>query len=140
MAGTVSAGKHKRAIASRLERLGASTRKILECVPDGNFAWKPHDKSMTLGRLASHVADLPNFLKTMVTSTGMELTTSGHKPFAAADPAELLAHFAASAAAARSAMTAASEDDLAQTWTLTFKGNPVFGGPRTLLLPTTLGT
>ena len=39
-----------------------STRKLLECVPDGKFDYKPHEKSMTLGRLAAHVAEMPNYV------------------------------------------------------------------------------
>jgi len=36
----------------------ASTRKLLEAIPeDADFSWKPHEKSMALGRLAGHVAD-----------------------------------------------------------------------------------
>ena len=37
----------------------ASTRKVLERVPDDRFEWSPHEKSMTLGRLAAHLAELP---------------------------------------------------------------------------------
>ena len=39
----------------------ANTRALLECVPEDKFAWKPHAKSMTMGRLASHVAELPSW-------------------------------------------------------------------------------
>ena len=38
-----------------------NTRKLLECVPDGKFEYQPHAKSMTLARLASHVAELPGW-------------------------------------------------------------------------------
>lgn len=45
-------------LIAEYDRETASTRKILEAIPDGvDFAWKPHDKSMTFGRLASHVSD-----------------------------------------------------------------------------------
>ena len=39
----------------------ANTRKILDCVPEDKLAWKPHAKSMSLDRLASHVAELPSW-------------------------------------------------------------------------------
>jgi len=39
-----------------------NTRKLLECVPDGKFDYQPHAKSMTLARLASHVAELPSWV------------------------------------------------------------------------------
>lgn len=45
-------------LIAEYERESASTRKILEAIPDdADFAWKPHDKSMALGRLAAHVSD-----------------------------------------------------------------------------------
>ncbi len=45
-------------LISEYDRETASTRKLFEAIPDGaDFAWKPHEKSMTLGRLASHVSD-----------------------------------------------------------------------------------
>lgn len=117
----------------------ASTRRILECVPEDKLTWKPHAKSMSLGQLSGHVADLPNFLATMVTTDGMELSTSDHKPFLPTSRAELLAQFDKNAAATRAVIAGASEAHLAKTWTLTFRGHEIFGGPRTELLPTTLG-
>lgn len=45
-------------LVAEYERETASTRRILEAIPDdADFAWKPHGKSMTLGRLAAHVSD-----------------------------------------------------------------------------------
>ena len=41
----------------------ANTRKLLERVPDGKADYKPHEKSMSLGRLAGHVAELPGWAK-----------------------------------------------------------------------------
>ena len=37
----------------------ANTRKTLERIPNDKFAWKPHEKSMSLGNLASHLAAVP---------------------------------------------------------------------------------
>ena len=79
----------------------ANTRKTLERVPDDKFAWKPHEKSMTLGRLASHVAELPSFLATMIQTDGMELTTGNMKPFSPKTRSELLAGFEQRATEAR---------------------------------------
>ena len=44
-----------------VERELAVTRKVLAALPEGKVDWKPHEKSMSLGRLATHVADLPNW-------------------------------------------------------------------------------
>src|ERR1700690_217980 len=45
-------------LIAEFDRESATTRKILDAIPDGaDFSWKPHEKSMTLGKLATHTAD-----------------------------------------------------------------------------------
>ena len=51
----------------------ASTRRMLERVPDGNDDWKPHDKSMTLSKLATHVAELLAFGNRMITTSELDM-------------------------------------------------------------------
>ena len=51
------------------------TRRLLERVPDGQFAWKPHDKSMSLGRLAEHLAELPSWAKASIEQSGIDMAT-----------------------------------------------------------------
>jgi uncharacterized damage-inducible protein DinB len=114
-----------------------NTRRILAVVPDDRFSWKPHEKSMSLGRLASHVAELPNFL-TIIQTDGMELATSNMKPFLPATRAEMLAGFEERATEARRAIANSSDEHLAKSWKLTWKGQEVFGGARNLLLQTTI--
>src|SRR5207237_2124746 len=104
-----------------------NTRRILEVVPQDKFAWKPHEKSMTLGRLASHVAELPNFLTTIIQTDEMELTTSGLKPFSPTTRAEMLMGFETRAMEARQAIANASEERLAKPWKLTFEGQVGLG-------------
>ena len=115
-----------------------NTRRILEVVPDDKFSWKPHEKSMSLGRLASHVAELPNFLTTIIQTEGMELTTSNMKPFSPANRGEMLAGFEERASEGRKAIANSSDEHLAKAWRLTWKGQEVFGGVRSLLLQTTI--
>ena len=115
-----------------------NTRRILEVVPDDKFSWKPHEKSMSLGRLASHVAELPSFLATIIQTEEMELTTSDMKPFSPANRAEMLAGFEQRSTEARQALANSSDEHLAKSWKLTWKGQEVFGGVRNLLLQTTI--
>ena len=49
----------KDAFIAELKQEAVNTRKILEAVPQDKFGWKPHDKSMTIGRLAAHIAEIP---------------------------------------------------------------------------------
>jgi len=47
------------ALVQELDREAQTTKRVLERVPDGRLAWKPHEKSMSLGQLAMHVATVP---------------------------------------------------------------------------------
>ena len=77
-----------------------NTRKLLECVPDGKFEFQPHPKSMTLGRLASHVAELPGWTNFTLDQEVLDLQPD-FKPDLAATRAELLARFDKGVAGAR---------------------------------------
>lgn len=110
-----------------------STRRILERVPEASFSWKPHAKSMTLGRLASHVADLPNRCATIAT-TETFVRNPGTPPWQAASAVDLLAHFDEAAAAARSTLDALRDDQLTPVWTLKFGDQTMVELPRALAL------
>ncbi|MDB5250084.1 MAG: hypothetical protein JWQ40_4478 [Segetibacter sp.] len=78
------------AFAAELKQEAASTKKILERVPAGKFDWKPHEKSMTLGRLASHVAELPGFLHSILTMDDFDFAQGHYQPSHANTPEELM--------------------------------------------------
>jgi hypothetical protein len=93
----------------------ASTRKILECVPEEKLAWKPHAKSMTLGRLASHVAELAGWAVVVINQDRLEITPD-MKPFNAATKAELMGAIDKNTVDARAAIAGASDEQLGKTW------------------------
>jgi uncharacterized damage-inducible protein DinB len=111
----------------------ANARKILDCVPEDKFNWKPHPKSMTLGRLASHVAEMPQWALFTIQQDQLELTP-GMKPFNAETKAELLETLDKNTAAAREALAGVSDEDLGKIWKLIYAGNPMFAMPRTAVL------
>jgi uncharacterized damage-inducible protein DinB len=111
----------------------ANTRKILDCVPEDKFTWKPHDKSMALGRLASHVADIPQWAVRVIEVDKLEMAP-GAKPFVAETKAELLEALDKHAGAARKAIAGASDEHLANIWTFVFAGHTLFAIPRTAAL------
>ncbi len=109
------------------------TRRMLERVPEASFAWKPHEKSMSLGRLASHVADIPNRCTTIV-STDTYVREPGTPPFLATSTNELLERFDASSASARDSLAGLREDQLSTIWTLRFGDRTMATLPRALAL------
>jgi uncharacterized damage-inducible protein DinB len=107
----------------------ANTRKMLERVPDGKFNYKPHEKSMSLGRLAGHVAEVPSYATATIRMDKLELTGS-EKPFTATSKKELLESFDKYVVEARQAISTASDEDLGKIWSLRFGGKDVFSMPR----------
>lgn len=111
----------------------SNTRRMLERVPDGRFSYRPHEKSMTLGRLAGHVSELPTYATHALRLERLDLTGE-EKPFTPATRKEVLDAFDKFAAEARGLIAAASDEDLMKTWTLTFKGKQIFSMPRAAVL------
>src|SRR5258708_24183995 len=64
----------------------ATTRRTLERVPEENFAWKPHHKSMSLGQLASHIAEMPGWGVAGLTMDSLDM--SNYKPWPGASREE----------------------------------------------------
>ncbi len=105
------------------------TRTFLERVPMEAADWKPHEKSMSLGRLASHVAELPHWASDIIERDSLDIK-SGYKPFQAVSAEELLSQFDSKAAAAGEAIAGASDEHLGKTWAFLFGGHVVFSRPR----------
>jgi len=113
----------------------ANTRKMLERVPDGKFDYKPHEKSMTLGRLAAHTAEIPSYASGTLRFERMDFTGE-EKPFSPATRKELLDAFDKHVVEAREMLSKATDEDLMKIWTLTYKGQQIFSMPRAAVLRT----
>lgn len=110
-----------------------ATRRILERVPEASFAWKPHEKSMTLGRLSSHLAELPARCATII-NTDELVRQPGSTPWAASSTAELLLKFDTVAAEARTALANLREDQLPGTWSIKMGDRTLASLPRVMAL------
>ena len=99
-----------------------STRALLERVPldEQHRDYKPHEKSMTLGKLATHVAELPAWSKLALESQVFELPAD-FKPRVAGSTAELLEIFDSSVQEGRAALAGATDEDMGKTWTFQFR-------------------
>ncbi|HYK37601.1 DinB family protein [Alloacidobacterium sp.] len=109
------------------------TRKILERVPEEKFAWKPHEKSMALGRLASHTADIPGRAASII-NTEIFVRPAGFVAFIAASSMELLERFTQASAEGRAAIESLREDQLPVVWTLKFGEKTLLELPRSTAL------
>ncbi len=105
------------------------TRKVLARVPDGRFDWKPHDKSMSLGRLAGHLAEIPGWVKETLTQDSVDVG-GGSTPTFYATRDEVLARFDQLVTSARAILDAAIDAQFVAPWTLKDKGQEVFTLPK----------
>jgi len=111
----------------------AGVRTELERLPDGKAAWKPHPKSMTLGRLASHLAELPQWGGFTMQLTELDIAPPGQPAPEAhnlATRAEILALFDRTTAEARKAIAGAADAEWMVPWTLKKGGATLFTLPR----------
>lgn len=115
-----------------------STRALLERLPDAAWDWKPHDKSMTLGELASHLVESVAWTLHVMEKDVFELDTQTWKPYRAACRAELLAAFDENAQIALAAMDGAPDAHLMKPWKMVIGGETAMEMPRAAILRTFL--
>lgn len=114
-----------------------NTRKLLERVPDGRFDYQPHSKSMTLARLASHVAELPDWAVVTLDTEVVEMTPD-MRPEILSTRAELLKKFDKGVAEARTKILAATDEDWGKTWTFKYAGQTIISMPRSAVMRSTV--
>jgi uncharacterized damage-inducible protein DinB len=110
-----------------------STRKTLERIPEDKLSWKPHDKSMLLGRLAGHIAELPGMGTRVLQSQLFDVANRAdpsRKPTVAESQRHVLEIFDKNVAEFRASLGSASDADLERTWTLAFGEKKIYSGPR----------
>ena len=106
------------------------TRKLLERVPEGQFDWTPHQKSMTLGQLAQHVATIPRWGAVTLSQSEFDLASNEQLP-QAATRAELLAIFDGHVRNARAALVGKGDGEMTAPWALKRANHVIFSMPRT---------
>ncbi len=110
----------------------AATRRSIVRIPADNLQWQPHQRSMTIGRIGTHLAELPGFIGTVFSSESLEMQPDGSpRPQPTLTSlVDILELFDRSVAAATTVMAAASDADWAAPWTLLASGRTVFRMPR----------
>jgi uncharacterized damage-inducible protein DinB len=114
----------------------ASTRRLLERIPENDPAWKPHEKSMPIGRLALHVARLPDFWHRIITTPELDLSKTKFPDLVFQSRQHLLSELERSSREAKQATEAASEEDLRKTWKCSWQGKTIVDAPRLMLYRT----
>jgi len=111
-----------------------TTRRLLERLPEPDLAWKPHDKSFTLGQLAGHIANLPNWTLTTFDGDAFDLADMGPRAVPPASVAEVLQTFDANVKTARAKIDEQIDPAFFAKWTLKNHGEEVFTMPKVAVL------
>lgn len=117
-------------LAAELQYEAISTKKMLERVPDNRFDWQPHEKSMTLGQLAAHVAGLPRLVQLSLTQDELDISKNDYKPLDLTSSAELAETFDKTISDAFGLLQKISDKDLLKTWKLSNGEKVIFEMPR----------
>jgi uncharacterized damage-inducible protein DinB len=94
----------------------ATTRKMLAIVPDDKYDWQPHEKSMTIRRLATHIADIPSWVDMAINSDELDFANTTHKEPVINATKHLLEFLEESIAKGNAALAKAKQDELDQEW------------------------
>jgi uncharacterized damage-inducible protein DinB len=117
------------ALLAEFDHEVATTRKLLERLQDDKLAWKPHQKSMSFGGLANHLANLPSWGGAILNESSFDLASVGPGFPEKLSRADILAAFDASVGQTRQWMDK-SEAEYSAAWTLKRGGQEVFTMPR----------
>ena len=108
------------------------TRQTLERVPEDKKDFTPHPKSMTLKKLAPHVAELPDFGLSILTTPELDFGKGEYKPLPFESAAQLVRVLEEGAAKMRAVLQKMPDEAWTQTWKLSYRDKPVFAGTRFL--------
>src|SRR5438552_1358319 len=101
-----------------LQQEAVTTRKMLALVPDDKYQWKPHQKSMTMQKLAIHIAELPTWIVMTLNTSELDFAASPYTPQQITATKDLLAYFEKCLAEGKAALETAREEQLDEPWTL----------------------
>jgi uncharacterized damage-inducible protein DinB len=120
-------------ILPEFEQEMANTRKTLERVPEEKFEWKPHEKSSSLGGLATHLANIPSWTTHTFEKDQLDIAPPGAPPFRleqAKSTADLLAAFDKNVEEARATLAGAGDERWFGVWSLLRGGATIMTLPR----------
>ena len=122
----------KDALLPEFDHEMGTTRRLLERVPAADFSWKPHEKSMSLGQLAGHLANIPTWCTKILDESVFDLVSLGddRRSRQPVSSDALLKEFDGKVSGARAKLAQRSDPELLAPWTLKNAGHVIFTLPR----------
>lgn len=117
----------------------AGTHKVLERIPDEKLDWKIHDKSNTIGWVATHLANLPSWAVMTIESDSLDVEPKDGEPFRMPtfdSVSEIVAAFDQNVTQARSLLESASDEEIHKPWSLLKAGETMFTMPKIAVIRT----
>jgi len=112
----------------------ATTRRVLERLPEEHMSWKPHEKSMTLGGLATHLINLMNWQIAILQQREFDLSTVPLRREPLEKRADVLEEFDANVGKFEKLLAECDEKTLGEEWTLRHGDHVILCQPRALAL------
>jgi len=119
---------------NEFHRESATTRRVLDRVPADKLAWAPHPKSMTIGKLANHIAGVPAGISRIAQNDVHEIDPTAFAPQQPKDKKEILDAFEGSIKTAEQYIEGLTESTATATWRLKAGGQEILAIPRVELL------
>jgi uncharacterized damage-inducible protein DinB len=122
------------AMLSEIREEAVITKRVLERVPAAKLSWRPHAKSMSLGQLALHVANIPGSLTRLTQLDEFDASQADFSPPEPRDIGEIHATLEQSVRSAEEYLSSMTEKVASANWRLTMRGKELFSKPRIAVL------
>ena len=117
-------------IVNEFRQEAATTKRVFERIPEDKLSWKPHQKSMSLGQLAFHIASVPGRIAQSLQQNQFEAPANGFDPPQPKSVKEIQDAFEQSCKTAEEWLHGMSEQSARENWSLIVRGKQVFNQPR----------
>ena len=124
------------ALIAELDAEAATTRRVLQRVPDDRLAWQPHAKSMSLGQLAHHIASIPGGVTRMARQDGVDMAARRVEYVPCENQAAVLGTLDASVTDAKAFLSDLTAEQANGIWRMTFGEREIFAIPRLQVIRT----
>lgn len=105
-------------LLKEMDQEAKTTRNMLGRVPDDKYDWKPHEKSMDIRSLSTHIAELPSWVTQVLTTEELDFATSPYQPVSINDTSQLVDYFERILADGKAHLAKATDDQLEGRWVL----------------------
>ncbi len=121
-------------LIAEMEQEAGTARKCLERIPAEKFDWKPHEKSMSFGRLASHVAEMFGWTPSTLQQAELDFSKMDYKPFEPSTTEDLLEYFDKNVAEAIETLRNTPDETFMEDWTMRNGEQVYFTMPKAVVM------